>query len=382
MSYELETAVELKTAKQFEDVFGNPPVVNIKVVGVGGGGCNSVNRMLETGVNLPGVEFIAINTDKNALSVNLASQKLCIGQKITRGFGAGTKPDIGQKAAEESADEIRAAIDGADMLFITAGMGGGTGTGAAPIVAQIAKEMGILTVAVVTKPFKFEGNHRMLNAEIGLENLAKCVDAYVVVPNQKLVEHSSIKTSFIDAFKMADEALRQAVIGLSEVIVHPTYVNVDYADIKVVLENAGLAHMGVGRAQGSNRVLDAIKQAVASPLIETSISGATRLIMCIKGDETLPLAEVSSYVTMASNLVHENCNIKWSVDINPKYGDTVEVLIIASGFTNNQTRTNDLFNQIETNEVETQVKQPEPQETSANKPAFFRNFKNFKNFKK
>ena len=382
MSYELETAVELKTAKQFEDVFGNPPVVNIKVVGVGGGGCNSVNRMLETGVNLPGVEFIAINTDKNALSVNLASQKLCIGQKITKGFGAGTKPDVGQKAAEESADEIRAAIDGADMLFITAGMGGGTGTGAAPIVAQIAKEMGILTVAVVTKPFKFEGNHRMLNAEIGLENLAKCVDAYVVVPNQKLVEHSSIKTSFIDAFKMADEALRQAVIGLSEVIVHPTYVNVDYADIKVVLEDAGLAHMGVGRAQGSNRVLDAIKQAVASPLIETSISGATRLIMCIKGDETLPLAEVSSYVTMASNLVHENCNIKWSVDINPKYGDTVEVLIIASGFTNNQTRPNDLINQIETREAEA-VKQPEPQEQApSNCPEFFRNFKNFKNFKK
>ena len=222
MSYELETAVELKTAKQLDDVFGNPPVVNIKVVGVGGGGCNSINRMLETGVNLPGVEFIAINTDKNALSVNLATQKLCIGQKITKGFGAGTRPDIGQKAAEESADEIRAAIDGADMLFVTAGMGGGTGTGAAPIVAQIAKEMGILTVAVVTKPFKFEGNHRMLNAEIGLENLAKCVDAYVVVPNQKLFEHSSVKTSFIDAFKMADEALRQAVIGLSEVIVHPT----------------------------------------------------------------------------------------------------------------------------------------------------------------
>ena len=186
-----------------------------------------------------------------------------------------------------------------------------------------------------------------------------------------------MKTSFIDAFKMADEALRQAVIGLSEVIVHPTYVNVDYADIKVVLEEAGLAHMGVGRAQGSNRVLDAIKQAVASPLIETSISGATRLIMCIKGDETLPLAEVSSYVTMASNLVHENCNIKWSVDINPKYGDTVEVLIIASGFTSNQTRPGELINQIETREVE-QAK-PEPQEQApVNRPAFFRNFKNFK----
>jgi len=379
MSYELETAVELKTSKQFEDVFGNPPVVNIKVVGVGGGGCNSINRMLETGVNLPGVEFIAINTDKNALSVNLAEEKLCIGQQVTRGFGAGTKPDVGQKAAEESADEIRAAIDGADMLFITAGMGGGTGTGAAPIVAQIAREMGILTVAVVTKPFKFEGAHRMMNAEIGLENLAKCVDAYVVVPNQKLVEHSSVKTSFIDAFKMADEALRQAVIGLSEVIVNPTYVNVDYADIKVVLENAGLAHMGVGRAQGPNRVLEAIKQAVASPLIETSISGATRLIMCIKGDATLPLAEVSSYVTMASNLVHENCNIKWSVDINEKYGDSVEVLIIASGFAPNQAETRNRINNLGPDDIaQPEPVKPEPPVTGQ-PPKYFRNFKNFFN---
>lgn len=377
MSYELETAVELKTGKQLEDVFGNPPVVNIKVVGVGGGGCNSVNRMLEAGVNLPGVEFIAMNTDKNALSVNLAPNKLCLGQKVTGGFGAGTMPDIGQKAAEESADEIRAAIDGADMLFITAGMGGGTGTGAAPIVASIAKDMGILTVAVVTKPFKFEGNHRMVNAEIGLENLAKFVDAYVVVPNQKLVEHSSIKTSFIDAFKMADEALRQAVIGLSEVIVHPTYVNVDYADIRVVLTNAGLAHMGVGRAQGQNRVLEAIKQAVASPLIETSISGATRLIMCIKGDESLPLSEVSNYVTMASNLVHENCNIKWSVDINPKYGDAVEVLIIASGFAPNQAEIRRDINEMQPEDI----KQPEPVvEEKTKQTHFWRD--RFKNFSK
>ena len=376
MSYELETAVELKTAKQLEDV-GEPPVVNIKVVGVGGGGCNSVNRMVESGVNLPGVEFIAINTDKNALSVNLASQRLCIGQKTTKGFGAGTRPDVGQKAAEESADEIRAAIEGADMLFITAGMGGGTGTGAAPIIASIAKEMGILTVAVVTKPFKFEGNHRMLNAEIGLENLAKCVDAYVVVPNQKLVEHSSIKTTFLDAFKMADEALRQAVIGLSEGIVKPVLMNVDFADVQVVLGNAGLAHMGVGRAQGPNRILEAIKQAVASPLIETSISGATRLIMCIKGDETLPLSEVSSYVTMASNLVHENCNIKWSVDINPKYGDTVEVLIIASGFVPNQVQTRERVNQMETKDLQQQVTPVNPKQPTTHHK-FFDNFKNFK----
>lgn len=379
MSYELETAVELKTTKQVEDVFGDPPVVNIKVVGVGGGGCNSVNRMLEDGVNLPGVEFIAINTDKNALSANLAPQKLCIGQKTTHGFGAGTRPEVGQKAAEESADEIRAAIEGADLLFITAGMGGGTGTGAAPVVAMIAKEMGILTVAVVTKPFNFEGNHRMLNAEIGIENLAKFVDAYVVVPNQKLVEHSSIKTSFLDAFKMADEALRQAVIGLSEGIVNPILVNVDFADVKVVLGDAGLAHMGVGRAQGQNRVLEAIKQAVASPLIETSISGATRMIMCIKGDKSLPLAEVSSYVTMAHNLVHENCNIKWSVDVNDKYGDTVEVLIIASGFAPNQQKAREEITNMKEMPQPQPTVNPEPTETKpSGKPKFFDFFKNFK----
>ena len=380
MSYELETAVELKTTKQVEDVFGDPPVVNIKVVGVGGGGCNSVNRMLEAGVNLPGVEFIAINTDKNALSVNLAPQKLCIGQKTTHGFGAGTRPEVGQKAAEESADEIRAAIEGADLLFITAGMGGGTGTGAAPVVAMLAKEMGILTVAVVTKPFNFEGNHRMLNAEIGIENLSKFVDAYVVVPNQKLIEHSSIKTTFLDAFKMADEALRQAVIGLSEGIVNPILVNVDFADVKVVLGDAGMAHMGVGRAQGQNRVLEAIKQAVASPLIETSISGATRLIMCIKGDKSLPLSEVSSYVTMVHNLVHENCNIKWSVDLNDKYGDMVEVLIIASGFSPNQNTNHKGVDDLEKPQMPTEqpvAETPSPEKTKG-KPPFLGFFKNFK----
>lgn len=379
MSYELETAVELKTTKQVEDMFGDPPVVNIKVVGVGGGGCNSVNRMIEANVNLPGVEFIAINTDKNALSVNKASQKLCIGQKTTHGFGAGTRPEVGQKAAEESAEDIRTAIKGADLLFITAGMGGGTGTGAAPVVAMIAKEMGILTVAVVTKPFNFEGNHRMLNAEIGIENLAKFVDAYVVVPNQKLIEHSSIKTTFLEAFKMADEALRQAVIGLAEGIVKPIIVNVDFADVKVVLTDAGLAHMGVGRAQGQNRVLEAIKQAVASPLIETSISGATRMIMCIKGDESLPLAEVSTYVTMVRNLVHENCNIKWSVDLDNKYGDAVEVLIVASGFAPNQTQVREQIVNAEPLPIKTEPEKPvDSEKVTGKKPKFFDFFKNFK----
>ena len=313
------------------------------------------------------------------MSVNKASQKLCIGQKTTHGFGAGTRPEVGQKAAEESAEDIRTAIKGADLLFITAGMGGGTGTGAAPVVAMIAKEMGILTVAVVTKPFNFEGNHRMLNAEIGFENLAKFVDAYVVVPNQKLIEHSSIKTTFLEAFKMADEALRQAVIGLAEGIVKPIIVNVDFADVKVVLTDAGLAHMGVGRAQGQNRVLEAIKQAVASPLIETSNSGATRMIMCIKGDESLPLAEVSTYVTMVRNLVHENCNIKWSVDLDNKYGDAVEVLIVASGFAPNQTQVREQIVNAEPLPIKTEPEKPvDSEKVTGKKPKFFDFFKNFK----
>lgn len=377
MSYELETAVELKTSKQLDDIFGNPPVVNIKVVGVGGAGCNSVNRMLEDGVNLEGVEFIAINTDKNALSINKAPQKLCIGQKLTKGWGAGTDPNVGQKAAEESVDLIRTAIEGADLLFLTAGMGGGTGTGAAPVIASIAKEMGILTVAIVTKPFEFEGAHKMLNAEIGLENLAQFVDAYIVVPNQKLVERLSPKTSMKDAFKIADEVLRKGVIGLAEIIVHPMMINVDYADIRTVLKDAGIAHMGVGYAKGTNRVLDGIKQAVASPLIETSISGATGLIMCIKCGETLSLAETSNYSNLVKNLVHERCNIKLGVEIDPKLGDDVEVLIIASGFSPNQENTIREVPNWTPENVET-APEPKPEPPKRNTPPFFQHFKNFK----
>ena len=379
MSYELETAIELKTSKQLDDVFGNPPVVNIKVVGVGGAGCNSVNRMLEDGVNLEGVEFIAINTDKNALSVNRAPQKLCIGQKVTNGWGAGTDPNVGEMAAEESAEEIKTAIEGANMLFLTAGMGGGTGTGAAPIVAKIAKELGILTVAIVTKPFEFEGAHRMLNAEIGLERLSQYVDAYIVVPNQKLVELSK-NISMLEAFKIADEVLRQGVIGLAKIIVRPMLVNMDYADIRTVLRKAGMAHMGVGKASGDNRVLNAIKQAVISPLIETSISGAKSLIICIKSGENLGVAEVSEYIKYVSNLVHENCNIKWCTDVDPKYGDEVEVLIIASHFTSTQEATQHPTVQPKSEETAQQQPQPQPKEEQPTKkiPPFFKHFKNFK----
>lgn len=376
MSYEVETAVELKTSKQLDDIFGNPPIVNIKVVGVGGAGCNSINRMLEDGLTLEGVEFIAINTDKNALSTNKAPQKLCIGQKLTKGWGAGTNPNIGQKAAEESAEEIRTALEGADLVFLTAGMGGGTGTGAAPVVASIARDLGILTVAIVTKPFEFEGAHKMLNAEIGIENLAQFVDAYVVVPNQKLVERLSPKTGMKEAFKIADEVLRQGVIGLAEVIVRPIDLNVDYADIRNILQGAGMAHMGVGRAKGEDRVLQSIKQAVASPLIETSINGATGLIMCIKCGEGLSLAEVSNYAMLIRNLADPRCNFKYGVDINPKYGDEVEVLIIASGFLPNQEETRAQIANIEPTPVEAPKETaPEPDKKV---PKFFEKFKNFR----
>ncbi len=332
MSYEVETDLKLKTATEADDSLGSLPDVNIKVVGVGGGGCNSINRMLSDDIVLEGVEFISINTDKSSLSRNKASKKLCIGLNTTKGWGAGTNPNVGQKAAEESEDDIRAVLEGADLLFITAGMGGGTGTGAAPVIASIAKDLGILTVAIVTKPFEFEGAHRMRNAEIGIENLSRFVDAYIIVPNQKLVEKFPPKTGMRESFKIADEVLRQGVIGLAETIVRSIELNVDYADFRNILKDAGLAHMGVGRARGEDRVVNSIRQAVATPLVETTINGATGLIMCIKCGEGLSLTEVSNYAMYIKTLVDERCNIKYGIDINPNYGDEVEVLIIASGF--------------------------------------------------
>lgn len=379
MSYEVETTVELKTSKQLDDIFGNPPIVNIKVVGVGGAGCNSINRMLEDDLQLEGVEFIAINTDKNQLNAIRAGQKLCIGQKITRGWGAGTDPNVGQKAAEESVDEIRTALEGADLIFITAGMGGGTGTGAAPVVASIARELNILTIAIVTKPFDFEGRHKMINAEIGLENLSKFVDAYIVVPNQKLVDCFSDKTGMKQALKIADEVLKQGVIGLAEVIVRPMEINLDYADVRNVLRGAGMAHMGVGRASGANRLLDSIKQAVASPLIETSIKGATGLLVSIKGGDGLTMAEVSHYANLIRDLADPRCNFKYGVDLDPKYGDEVEVLIIAAGFLPNQEPTRDEIRNLDAETVAAQQKEkaaPEPE--PKNVPPFFKKFKNFK----
>lgn len=251
----------------------------IKVVGVGGGGNNAVNRMIQYG--LKGVDFISINTDKQALFLSQANLKIQIGDKLTKGLGAGANPEIGQKAAEESREEIQQSLKGADMVFITAGMGGGTGTGAAPIVAEVAKDMGILTVGVVTKPFLFEGRHRMINAESGIQELKERVDTLVTIPNDRLLQVVEKRTSMVDAFRVADDILRQGVQGISDLIAVPGLVNLDFADVRTIMREKGLAHMGIGRGSGDNRATEAAKQAIHSPLLETTINGARGVLLNI-----------------------------------------------------------------------------------------------------
>ena len=253
----------------------------IKVIGVGGGGCNAVNRMVEAG--LQGVEFIAVNTDRQALNRCLAETKIQIGEKLTRGLGAGANPEVGQRAAEETLDEISAIIDGADMIFVTAGMGGGTGTGAAPIIAKTARDMGILTVGVVTKPFSFEGAKRKKQAELGIGFLKRYVDSLVVVPNDKLLQNCEKNTSMLDAFRMADDVLRQGVQGISDLISDFALINVDFADVKSVMTDRGIAHMGTGKGHGENRAKDAVKSAIESPMLETTIEGAKAILLYVSG---------------------------------------------------------------------------------------------------
>jgi len=306
------------------------PVCKILVIGVGGGGNNAVNRMIEAGVR--GCEFVSINTDKQVLKLCKAEKTLVIGEKLTRGLGAGSNPEIGQKAAEESRTQIEEILKGADLVFITAGMGGGTGTGAAPIIAQISKQLGILTIAVVTKPFEFEGAHRILNAEIGISNLSKFVDTTIVVPNQKLIDSTPQKTTMLEAFSIADEVLRQGIQGLTDLIVTPMYINLDFADIENVMRNSGIAHMGVGRAKGEGRLLAAIRHAVQSPLLETSINGATKIIMSIKGGRDLDIHEVSNCGNLVRQVVDPGCNMIFGADIDPTFNDEVQVIIIATGF--------------------------------------------------
>lgn len=302
----------------------------LKVIGVGGAGNNAINRMISAG--LRGVEFIAINTDLQVLSRSQANTKIQIGDKLTKGLGSGANPDIGERAAEESKDEITAALKGAEMVFITAGMGGGTGTGAAPVIARIAKEMGILTVGVVTKPFIFEGRLRMQNAEKGIANLTTCVDSLVTIPNQKLLQIVDKKTTMLEAFQKADDVLRYGVQGISDLITLPGIINVDFADVKAVMYNSGLAHLGIGRASGENMVEEAVTQALNSPLLETAIDGAMGILINIVGGPDLEILSATSVGEIVQQSVDPDSKFIFGVAIDENMKDEIMVTIIATGF--------------------------------------------------
>ncbi len=302
----------------------------IKVIGVGGGGGNAVNRMVATDVK--NVEFIAINTDDHVLRLSKASQKIQIGEKLTRGKGAGSLPSIGQQAAEESRDEIAALLKDTDMVFVTAGMGGGTGTGAAPVVAKIAKDMGILTVGVVTKPFAFEGKRRMTQAEQGIAELSACVDSLIIVPNERLKYVSDTSITLQNAFAIADDVLRQGVQSISDLILLPGLVNLDFADVTSVMKDAGYAHMGMGRANGKDKATVAATNAVSSPLLETSIDGAKGVIINITASADVSLDDIDAASTMIKDKVSEDANIIWGAVIDDKMDDEMSVTVIATGF--------------------------------------------------
>jgi len=302
----------------------------LKVIGVGGAGNNAVDRMIAAG--LKGVEYISINTDRQALQISKANKKVQIGEKITKGLGAGANPDIGKKAAEESRDEIAEQLRGADMVFVTAGMGGGTGTGAAPIVAEIAKELGMLTVGVVTVPFTFEGKTRSANAEKGVAELKACVDSLIIIPNDKLLQVVGKGTSMMEAFRQADEVLRQGVSGISELITRHNMINLDFADVKTIMKDKGIAHMGVGTGTGDNRALDAAKRAISSPLLDTTISGAMGVILNVTGGPTLSLNEVNEAAYLIHESVHPDANIVFGAGIDESLDDEVRITIIATGF--------------------------------------------------
>lgn len=305
-------------------------VANIKVVGIGGGGNNAVNRMVAA--NITSAEFVAINTDKQALLMSNATHRIQIGEKLTRGLGAGADPEIGQKAAEESKAVITEMLKGCDLVFITAGMGGGTGTGAAPVVAQIAKEMDILTIAVVTKPFNFEGQRRMENAEKGIANLKKFVDTLVIIPNDKLLKIVPKGTPIVEAFRCADDVLRQGIQGISDLIVTPSLINLDFADVKTIMKDKGLAHMGIGHGKGDNKTIEAVRLAVQSPLLETNVEGASGILINIRGGLDLSINEVDEAVNLVREVVDPKCNIIFGAGIEEGLSEEVEITVIATGF--------------------------------------------------
>ena len=302
----------------------------IKVVGVGGGGTNAVNRMVDAG--LAGVEFIAVNTDAQALMMSDADTKLHIGSAETRGLGAGADPAVGHAAAHESRDELKEALKGGDMVFVTAGEGGGTGTGGAPVVAELAREIGALTVGVVTKPFGFEGRRRAQQAELGIENLRDRVDTLIVIENDRLLQVVEKKTSVVDAFRMADDELRQGVQGITDLITVPGLVNLDFADVRTIMREAGSALMGIGEASGENRAAEAARAAVSSPLLETSIEGATGILLNITGGSDLGLFEVNEAAEVVTSAADQNANVIFGAVIDEAAGDRVRVTVIATGF--------------------------------------------------
>lgn len=314
----------------FEFEQGLDNVVNIKVIGVGGGGGNAVNRMVENGVQ--GVEFVSINTDMQALNYSQASTKIQIGEKLTKGQGAGANPEIGRKAAEESKDQIAAALANTNMVFITAGMGGGTGTGAAPVIAQLAKEMGILTVGIVTKPFHFEGRRRMAQAEQGISELAEHVDSLVIIPNERLKYVSDKKITLANAFDEADGVLLQGVKSISELIKVPGFINLDFADVTAVMKDAGHAHMGVGHASGKDKAEAAANAAVSSPLLETSIHGAHGVIISITSSDDIGLEDVEVASEIIAKEAHPDATIIWGVSFDDMLDDEMVVTVVATGF--------------------------------------------------
>ncbi len=331
------------------DIQDESHIAKIKVIGTGGGGNNAVNHMVSTG--LQGVEYIAVNTDKQALYNSVADYKLQIGAKMTKGLGAGADPAIGKKAAFESEAEIEGLLSGADMVFITAGMGGGTGTGSAPVIAEVAKRLGILTVGVVTEPFKFEGKRRMSAAKDGLEELKKHVDTLVMVPNDKLLEVADSSTSMVNAFKLADNVLLQGVQGISDLITIPGLVNLDFADVSTVMREQGIAHMGVGVAEGENKAVKAVNKAIESPLLSTSIQGARGVLLNITGNAEMNLFEINEAAEIITEKADPEANIIFGSVIDENMGDRIKVTIIATGFENG-----DEIKTLEVNSEEQPVK--------------------------
>ena len=340
----------------------------IIVIGVGGAGNNAVNRMVEEAIG--GVEFVGVNTDKQALTLCKAPTVLQIGEKITKGLGAGAQPEVGQKAAEESIEEVKQLIEGADMVFVTCGMGGGTGTGAAPVIAAAAKEMGILTVGVVTKPFRFEAKTRMNNALTGIENLKKAVDTLIVIPNDKLLEIVDRRTTMPEALRKADEVLQQAVQGITDLINLPALINLDFADVQTVMTDKGIAHIGIGEARGDDKAMEAVQQAVSSPLLETTIKGATHVIINISGDISLMDAnDAASYV---QELTGEDANIIFGAMYDDSVADYARITVIATGLTDNNLQ-NTPFGNRASNSVFGNTKktsQSQPGGMNLNMPSF------------